>query len=347
MMKLCKHLNYARSLSPGKAVFFYKTKDSDFVPLKIDVSKINGQKSSYSEAFTHDLEPKNVQSFELAYGNPQTIETCYVPPNVENIFCRFSLRVEANSLSPDICANIDVRNQLTELAKQYGRCGGYKELASRYAKNILMGTWLWRNKISLCTKIDVKTSLGTSLSLSDVRLLPWNKPWDENNQQQLDQLTDELAQALTNPSLFWFGDITAQLSTSFCQEIYPSQLFTEKEKQLHEASKKLATVECPDGARAACFHSQKIGAALQQIDDWWMEDADAPIRIHEYGADKKNQTALRHPVTQRDFYHLLSKTDKYVETLKSLPDDNVIADPDIHFLMAVLCKGGLFQGGKE
>lgn len=346
-MKLCKHLNYARSLSPGKAVFFYKTKESEFVPLKIETTKISGQKSSYSEAFIHDLESKNVQGFELAYSNPQTIEACYVPPNIENIYCRFSLRVEANSLSPDICANIDVRNQLTELAKQYDRCGGYKELASRYAKNILMGTWLWRNKNTLCTQIDVKTSLGTTLSLDDVRLLSWHELWDEKNQKQLDQLTAELSKALSNPSLFWFSDITAKLSTSFCQEIYPSQLFIEKEKQQHEASKKLATVECPDGAKAACFHSQKIGAALQQIDDWWMEDADSPIRIHEYGADKKNQTALRHPVTQRDFYHLLSKTETYVDKLKSLADDSVITDPDVHFLMAVLCKGGLFQGGKE
>lgn len=150
-----------------------------------------------------------------------------------------------------------------------------------------------------------------------------------------------------NTQLFWFSDITATLSTSFCQEIYPSQLFTDKEKQLNEASKKLATIECPDGTRAACFHAQKIGAALQQIDDWWMEDADSPIRIHEYGADKKNQTALRHPVTQRDFYHLLSKTETYVDKLKSLADDSVITDPDVHFLMAVLCKGGLFQGGKN
>lgn len=69
-MKLCKHLNYIRSLSPGKAVFFYKTKESDFVPLKVEINKISGQKSSYLKRLFTDLESKNVQGFELAYSNP-------------------------------------------------------------------------------------------------------------------------------------------------------------------------------------------------------------------------------------------------------------------------------------
>ena len=86
-MELCKHLSYSRSLSPGKAVFFYKTADSDFVPLRVETARVVGQKSGYSEGFDANFQPKNVERYELAYGNPQTIEACYVPPNIGELYC--------------------------------------------------------------------------------------------------------------------------------------------------------------------------------------------------------------------------------------------------------------------
>lgn len=64
-----------------KVVFFYKTAESDFVPLGwIEVAKISGQKCGYAEGFDANLKPKNIERYELAYKQPQTIEACYVPP---------------------------------------------------------------------------------------------------------------------------------------------------------------------------------------------------------------------------------------------------------------------------
>ena len=67
-MELCKHLSYSRSLSPGKAVFFYKTADSDFVPLRVETARVVGQKSGYSEGFDANFQPKNVERYELRMG---------------------------------------------------------------------------------------------------------------------------------------------------------------------------------------------------------------------------------------------------------------------------------------
>ena len=89
-MELCKHLSYSRSLSPGKAVFFYKTESCDFVPLRVEIARILGQKSGYTEGFEADFQPKNVNRYELAYGNPQTIEACYVPPNIDELYCQIA-----------------------------------------------------------------------------------------------------------------------------------------------------------------------------------------------------------------------------------------------------------------
>jgi len=43
-MQLPRHLSYTRSLSPSKAVFFYKTLESAFEPLQIEQNKLVGQK---------------------------------------------------------------------------------------------------------------------------------------------------------------------------------------------------------------------------------------------------------------------------------------------------------------
>lgn len=345
-MELCKHLSYVRSLSPGKAVFFYTAPERNFVPLRVDVARVLGQKCGFSEGFNAPFEPKAQNPHELAYGNPQTIETCYVPPNVDEIFCRFSLRVEANALSPRVCSDIDAMQTLVRLARCYQERGGFIELARRYSRNLLMATWLWRNRHNLGTRVEVRTSQGSSFVIDDVRHLDWQGQWPTSAYEQWLHLADELATALTQSDLFWFADITAALKTGFCQEIYPSQVFKERPDNRAESSKVLATVECMDGQLAACLTAQKVGAALQKIDDWWGEEIDEPLRVHEYAADPKHQTSMRHPVSGIDFYHLLSRADEMVAQMESSSESSTISR-EVHYLMAVLVKGGLFQKGKN
>ena len=289
-MNLCTHLSYSRSISPGKAVFFCKTEGSDFVPLRVEVAKISGQKCSYTEGFDAHFQPKNIERHELAYSNPQTIEVCYVPPNVNELYCRFTLRIEASSTHPYVCSDPEVLNVMTRLAQAYQESGGYIELARRYSMNLLIGTWLWRNQFTQGTQIEIKTSRDATYHIPDARRLSWSGRWPEVERQQLEQLTSEIANALCKPNQFWFADVTAKLTTGFCQEIYPSQKFTERTDDYGVASRQLATTECPNGQLAACINPQKIGAALQKIDDWWADDADQPLRVHEYGANHEALT---------------------------------------------------------
>ena len=68
-MQLPRHLNYVRSLSPGKAVFFYKTAESDFEPLQIEQNKLVGQKSGFSDAYQKPGEPRKDRGSEFP-GHP-------------------------------------------------------------------------------------------------------------------------------------------------------------------------------------------------------------------------------------------------------------------------------------
>lgn len=346
-MELCSILKYDRSLFPGKAVFFYKTSDCDFIPLEAEPNEIQGSKAGFTEGFSQEFLPKNIASQDLAYCNPLIIEECYVPPNIEHVYCRFSLRVQANSLEPSMCNNIEVFKVLQALAKSFKDCDGYRELAVRYCKNILLGTWLWRNLNTGNTSIAIKTSLGNLYQIENTRNLLWGSVWPHESKLALEQLSDELLQALTDPKIFWDADVTAKIATTFCQEIYPSQRLIGKVDR-GQASKQFSKVKCLDGKHAVSFNSVKVGAALQLIDDWWIENSSKRLRVHEYGADKELCIAQRPPTSELNFYPLFVNSENHLEELqKQKQNKQKYISHQIYYVFAVLIKGGMFQKKKK
>ncbi len=346
-MKICNILKYDRSLYPGKAVFFYKTTDSDFAPLQAEVNKIRGPKAGFTEAFTPQFSAKNLAPQDLTHNNILTLEECYVPPNVEHIYCRFSLRVQANSLMPSGCSDPEVYSLLKELTLSFKECDGYKELANRYCRNILLGTWLWRNQNSGNTEIEIKTSSGNNYRIMNTRKIAWESNWPKEELKALHELSNEMHEALVDENIYWSADITAKIETVFCQEIYPSQVLADKPEQ-GEASKLFVKTKCLDGSHAVSFNSVKIGAALQSIDDWWEPDAEKRLRVHEFGADKELSVARRPPDSERNFYYLLKNTESCIAELKALKTNgNESVNPSIYYLISVLIKGGMFQKKAE
>ncbi|MBF4269937.1 type I-F CRISPR-associated protein Cas7f/Csy3, partial [Vibrio anguillarum] len=187
-MELCNQLNYVRSLSAGKAYFYHLSNDGEMCPLEIDRTRLRAPKSGYAEAYKGDkFAEKNVAPQDLAYANPQYIEECYVKPGVDDIYCAFSLRIRANSLNPDVCSDDEVRHKLSSLAKTYKELNGYSELAHRYAKNILLGTWIWRNRECRKLTIEVKTSDSETVIIENAARLSWYGHWDEASTECLEK----------------------------------------------------------------------------------------------------------------------------------------------------------------
>ena len=342
-MELCSQLNYVRSLSAGKACFYYLTPSGDICPLAIDKTRLRAPKGGYSEAYRgNQFHQKNVAPQDLAYANPQFIEECYVPPSTDEIVCEFSLRVKANSLHPEVCNDDLVREQLALLAATYKDLNGYQELAYRYAKNILLGTWLWRNRECRGVAIEVTTCDGEIILISDATRLSWYGHWDEQSAENLEKLTSYLSRALSDNTQYFYMDVKAVLAVGRGDEVYPSQEFLH-DKQEGIPTKQLAKARLADGRETAAFHAQKIGAALQSIDDWWHEEADKPLRVNEYGADREYVIARRHTQSGNDFYQLIRRAEAWTEEMeksKSIPND-------VHFIMSVLIKGGLFNSSKS
>ncbi|WP_295895779.1 type I-F CRISPR-associated protein Csy3 [uncultured Vibrio sp.] len=341
-MELCNQLNYVRSLSTGKAYFYHLSSDCEMCPLEIDRTRLRAPKGGYSEAYKGDkFAEKNVAPQDLAYANPQFIEECYVKPGVDDIYCAFSLRIRANSLNPDVCSDDEVRHKLSSLAKTYKELNGYSELAHRYAKNILLGTWVWRNRECRKFTIEVTTSDSETVVIDNATRLSWYGHWDEASTECLEKLTAYLMRALSDPSEYFYMDVKAKIGVGWGDEIYPSQEFLDSRED-GVPTKQLATVELQSGKETVAFHGQKIGAALQSIDDWWHEEADKPLRVNEYGADREYVIARRHVTLKNDFYQLLRNTENWIESMtatQTIPND-------VHFIMSVLIKGGLFNCSK-
>lgn len=341
-MEFCKNLNYIRSLSAGKAFFYYLDENEKTKPLAIDQTRLRAPKGGYAEMYgSNNLTIKNVDSHALAFSNPQFIEECYVPFDTNQIYCTFSLRIHANSLTPEICSDPETRQTLQTLSRVYRELKGYQELAIRIAKNILMGTWLWRNRHCRSIAIEVNTSDNQKINVENAFRLSWNARWDKPSKTALELLSQFIANALVSNNACHYMDVKARLDVGWGDEVFPSQEFLD-EKQSGMPSKRLARGIFANGQETAAFHSQKIGAALQRIDDWYDGDADIPLRINEYGADRDYLIARRHPFFKNDFYFLLSKAEHWIEQMQK---NNEIPN-EVHFLISVLMKGGLFNCSK-
>jgi CRISPR-associated protein Csy3 len=337
-MELCSQLNYVRSLSSGKA-YFYSLSDGEMQPIKIDKTRLRAPKAGYSEGYKgSDFSPKNTAPQDLAYANPQYIEECYVTPGVSEIYCAFSLRINANALRPEICCDDGVRKQLEELSATYLKLRGFKELAHRYAKNILLGSWLWRNRECRGLTIEVLTESGETIVVENAHRLSWYGRWDKESTKSLNALSAIIERGLSNPKNYTYMDVKAKLNVGWGDEVYPSQEFLDS-KEEGTPTKRLATAELQSGQATAAYHGQKVGAALQSIDDWWSEDADKTLRVNEYGADREYVIARRHVSFGNDFYQLLRNTEEWI---KSMNETNTVPD-EVHFIMSVLIKGGLFN----
>lgn len=337
-MKLPQRFSYRRSLSPSVGVFTYLSKDGLEKPLPFNTVKVLGQKEGVTEGFDSAMLPKaTATAKKLGEGNPHTIEYCHVPYDAKRLFCRFSLTVNANSVVPEVCSDVGVRESMSAFVQAYKAAEGFRYLAQRYLSQIFSGAWLWRNQYSLSTTIRVRTHTGRHLVAENVQAQIGQKGW----QQTLagwGELVEEFSEALTNPNKFLLCEVEAEIVPVPCQEIYPSQAFSERESA--EAVGRIFQKTKADGVETPILGAYKIGAAIAQIDDWF-DDAVESLRVGQYGVDRKTGTAFRTPEQGLDFFSIITQVEHLTEEIKSTKQPNNKA----HFLAANLVKGGLFQKG--
>lgn len=340
--KLASVLAFEKKLVPSDGYLYgtqweQRHEKEHVVPLTLREKSVRGTISNrLKKALQSD--PAKLDA-EVEKANLQTVDSCALDIGQDTLKLHFTLKVLGGVETPSACNNNDFQQSYTQAARSYIEAEGFTELAQRYAQNIANARFLWRNRvgaeqIEVCVtwqKEDESKSLcfdATEYSLRNF----------DAEDAVLNELTEEIAKALSGHSSFLLLDIQAFAKVGKAQEVYPSEeLVLDKGNSKSKKSKILYSVN-----DIAALHSQKIGNALRTIDDWYpeaQEEGIGPIAVEPYGAVTNLGKAFRTPKAKSDFYSLFDKW-ALGEPLEKIEDQ--------HYVMATLVRGGVFgESGKE
>ncbi|MGF1760849.1 type I-F CRISPR-associated protein Csy3 [Photobacterium sagamiensis] len=340
-MKLPNRLSYQGSIDPSIITFHAIWPSGEIKPLRLHSRVVLGNKGNAEEGFNKDGSRKeNVTRANLAEGNPHEIDYCHIPHGVKETIGEFSVTIEANAGSSKCCNDREVTNMLERLTQLYSEKIGFEYLAERYLKNIIKGTWLWRNQKTYSTTITISPWKLTPITAEDIQRKRFEEGW-ENDLLGWKLLVQAFTDALQDPKKYFILEIKAVLSLPTNAQFHPSQVFKESKKGTK--GRTYQTTEIDDD-ESPIFGAYKTGAAIAMIDDWY-PDAEYPLRVSSYGVDKKHSIAHRHPDTELDIYSLLMRSEELIEQLENNTFTQNGGTNQLHFIIANLIKGGLFQLG--
>ncbi|MEM9101264.1 MAG: type I-F CRISPR-associated protein Csy3 [Pseudomonadota bacterium] len=336
-LKLAEVLAFERKLSNSDGLMYSglwqdKNNPNAWQPITLQEKSVRGTISNRAKPAIANDELKLNNEVEKA--NLQTVDVAQLPLEHDTLKLVYSLRVLGDISQPTSCNKPDYQEALQAVINRYLETHGCKELARRYAINLVNGRVLWRNRIGVenihvkITNQDLKSSeqITTEFTASDFPLRDF-----ETNNADIEPIADQIEAALLNQKTAFFRIETFALMGAG-QEVFPSQELI-LDKGSSKKSKTLYHVK-----NVAGMHSQKIGNALRTIDTWY-DNAETfgPIAAEPFGAVTSRGVAYRQPKQKKDFYSLL---DAWV-----LKDK----EPDVeqqHYVMSVIIRGGVF-GGKD
>jgi CRISPR-associated protein Csy3 len=290
---------------------------------------------------TGDYDVSQIQLTETARTNSDTVAF-----GVE-----FSLRFLPLSSALHSCAGKgadQLREEFHMFTGKAENSEGLKEVGRRFARNILNGRWLWRNR-SIGNAIRVSVNAGR-LEIADYDALSSSlNHFDSYTQEEID-LGDIIAMSLSGGDAQGIS-IRAVVDLGFkgSVEVFPSQNYVERKpkgfaRPLYKMgladpvkqNKDAGANDYNDVRRmgVAALRDQKIGNALRTIDTWYPEAADndyRPIAVEPVGANLDLMTFFR------------SKKDKSTSFDIALRMGDL--DPcseDGMFMIAALMRGGVY-----
>jgi CRISPR-associated protein Csy3 len=259
----------------------------------------------------------------LSWGDDATL-----PHDADTLRVKFTLKILGQLEESTACNVPEFEEKVIQIVNAYRDGHQFKELATRYANNIVNGRFLWRNRVGAeALHIEVKHHQQKwTFNAYDYSLIKFSS--SENNNHSFAELVTLIQEALKGDS-FKYLEISAFAKLGFGQHVFPSQEMVMNPPKDKKTKFLFQLGEC------AAMHSEKIGNALRTIDTWYADDTNAKaIAIEPYGSVTSRGEAYR--ITKNDFYTLF---------LKWLKDGEIPAEQQ-HYVIATLIRGGVF-GGNE
>lgn len=235
----------------------------------------------------------------------------------------------------------------------------FDEVCRRYARNILNGRWLWRNR--MLGDVSVSAKCGDIVYKSSGSRL---NDFDEYTEDEKALAQNVIASGFllppnsAAPALSVVGRVTFGFTGEV--EVFPSQnMVTNKPKGFARSLYKVDMISrkelvsilsgaSKDGDDAgefmadmidmgrAALRDQKIGNAIRTIDTWYPDYAGMPIPVEPNGASLETNSLHRKPVAA-NAKGLLAKIDEIVPS--------ATFNPDAAYLIALIVRGGVFSEG--
>ncbi|MBT9099649.1 type I-F CRISPR-associated protein Csy3 [Methylovulum psychrotolerans] len=296
-------------------------KTEEWQPIVLHEKRNRGTKSQYGVADSEKADPNLVH-----------VDDASLPFDADTLRLSFTLKLLGQLEEPTACNEPLFEAALKEKINSYREGHQFKELATRYANNLVNGRFLWRNRVgaeSVLIKIKGGKQGAQSWQFNayDYSLNEFT-PSSDDSHHPFAQLVSVIQSGLQSDG-FEYLEITAFAKLGLGQHVWPSQEMVmgipkgEKSKILFKLN------------NCAAMHSEKIGNALRTIDTWYNEDTNLrAIAIEPYGS-----------VTSRGEAHRIAKNDFYTLFLKWLKDGDVSVEQQ-HYVIATLIRGGVF-GGNE
>ncbi|MDW9478892.1 type I-F CRISPR-associated protein Csy3 [Sinorhizobium meliloti] len=352
-------LNFNRSISPSEGLIYGVRRQNaadgtqETVDVKIPVEVISrgvrGSISSYSNVYKGEKveSSENIaKQLDPKQANLQQVEVAYMPVGTERIAVEFSLVIQSNSLVPSGCNDTGFYDKVKALTDAYSQAGGYHHLAARYLWNVINGRTLWRNRFASDKKAKVECAGEVyHFNVDNVNL---NRFDASEMPEGFETLAHKVGEALAGRTAPIFLTVEISGYVPKGAEVYPSQEFLpDAAKRSKDYGKVLSHVDVEfDGrkVRQATLHSQKIGNAIRVIDEWHGQiDEYGVTAIEAYGYVQSRNNAVRLPGDSADIYKMLKEIEAHTETVKSSADAACIPG-DIHYMIAMLVRGGVFSG---
>lgn len=329
--------------------------------LMSSIIKEGGEKTLPIPVVRHGIRGTLPEKKDDSVSNPQRTESAKTAVNAEGLMVSFSFRTIPASGLIFSCSEPSYRQALGGFIDRFFRPDNqeFQEVCRRYARNILNGRWLWRNRILGEVTVEATASDGSEYRSNGSRQSDFaDYTSDEVNLARnviASGLLGSQALTLTVQGRVMFG-FRGQV------EVFPSQnMVTSKPKGFARSLYKVKVVSPVtlmkimatarnDGEDAgdymadmivmgdAALRDQKIGNAIRTIDTWYPGSDGTPIPIEPNGASLERNELLRG-----------AKNTGSKDLLKAVHEIEPVDtfNPDAAFLIALLVRGGVFSEKAE
>lgn len=308
-----------------------------------NINKENGNDNHALTANAKRREVSNVQRTDFAKLDPKA-SALIVEFSIRFLDLGKALYACAPGAQDDLQEFTDIKSSVFEFIDRAKSASGIDEISLRYARNIMNGRWLWRNRlIAQQIEITAKNSNGAEIGVSDALAIPLNNFSNFTDSEVA--LSKIIAEGIRGKSLQEIK-VSARLvlGVSGSVEVFPSQNYLDQKSKgfarslykLGHPEKKVKDSDIRVMGQAA-IRDQKLSNAIRTIDTWYpdFEIFQKPLAVEPNGANLDAQMFFRDTKTSSAF-SLMCK----LNTLS--PDSS-----DGMFVTASLIRGGVFSRAKK